>query len=147
MTPKDLDSDVVSSRLRLIEELLADLTAVGELTEDRLLSDRLLRHAVERILTQIVDLAVSVNGHVAVSVVGEAPREYRASFAIAARAGLISEDLASRLQRSVGLRNVLTHEYAEIDLDRVARARGDALADYRDYVQQAGSWLRQRDTT
>lgn len=142
MTPRELDRDVVQVRLRLMDELLGDLDGAGEITPERLRGDRLLRHAVERILSQLVDLAVSVNGHVSVTVAGRAPQDYRSSFALAADVGLIDPALAGRLQPSVGLRNVLAHEYVDVDLARVAEASSLALTDYREYVRRASAWLR-----
>ena len=63
------------------------------------------RHAVERILTQLVDLAVSVNGHVAAARLGRGPATYPESFRLAAEAGLLDAQLADQLAPSSGLRN------------------------------------------
>ncbi|MDP9444150.1 MAG: DUF86 domain-containing protein [Actinomycetota bacterium] len=81
MSPREFDPKIVHSRLRLIQDLLDDLDSVGPVDEDRLKQDRMLRHAVERILTQIVELAVSVNSHIAATQAGRAPVDYRSSFA------------------------------------------------------------------
>jgi uncharacterized protein YutE (UPF0331/DUF86 family) len=101
----------------------------------------LTRYAVERILTQLVDLAVGINGHVSAVLVGRVPEGYRDSFALAATAGVISEDLAAELAPSAGLRNILTHEYATIDLTIVARSLPRALDGYRRYVGQMARYL------
>ncbi len=84
MTPRDIDRGVLQARLRLIEELLDDLERAGELTADMLERDRMLRHAIERILSQMVELAVSINGHISATVLNEAPKDYRSSFRLAA---------------------------------------------------------------
>ncbi len=145
MTPRDLDRAVVQSRLRLIEELLDDLERTGELTADMLEHDRMLRHAIERILSQVVELAVSVNSHVSATVLEDAPKDYRSSFLLAATAGLIEPQLAADLQPSVGLRNVLAHEYVDIDLKMVAAAAQQAAGQYRAYIRSASAWLLRRN--
>lgn len=144
MTPRDFDADVVQSRLRVMTELLDDLTNTGEIDHKRLEADRLLRHAVERILSQLVEMAVSTNTHVAATVLGEAPTTYKSSFALAAKAGLIDADLAARLEPSVGLRNVSAHEYVNVDLVIVAGAAEPARRDYGSYVTAASRWLAAR---
>ncbi|MGI8576761.1 MAG: type VII toxin-antitoxin system HepT family RNase toxin [Nocardioidaceae bacterium] len=144
MTPRDLDTGVVQARLRLIDELLDDLERAGELTGELLTRDRMLRHAIERILSQIVELAVSVNGHVSATVLGKAPADYRSSFDLAAAAGLIDRELSATLQPSVGLRNVLAPEYVDVDLELVVLAARKASIDYRSYVRTASEWLRRR---
>ncbi|HEX7745608.1 MAG TPA: hypothetical protein VF462_10140 [Micromonosporaceae bacterium] len=55
-----IDAAVVQERLRLLRDLLADLDLAGDVTSDRLQQDRIVRHAVEPILMQLVDLAVSL---------------------------------------------------------------------------------------
>lgn len=137
-----VDAAVVQERLRLISDLLADLDVIGEVTADRLRRDRIVRHAVERILTQVVDLAVSVNSHIAAASEGRAPGTYRESFAAAARAGAISPELADELAPSAGLRNVLTHEYVAIDLVLVARAVSLARTGFRRYVAEVARFLQ-----
>jgi uncharacterized protein YutE (UPF0331/DUF86 family) len=144
MSPRDLDPDVIQIRLRLLRELLDDLAGAGAIDKDRLDRDRILRHAVERILSQVVELAVAINSHVSAALLGRAPETYRDSFRLAVTAGLLDTDLARRLEPSVGLRNILAHEYVAVDLGLVATAAESALADYGAYVAAVRDWLRQR---
>lgn len=139
-----LDRDTVVVRLGLMNDLLGDLESVGSVDAVRLRSDRMARHAVERILTQLVEFAVSINSHIAAAVSGSVPGTYRESFFAAADAGILSADLAERLAPSAGLRNVLTHEYVEVDLDLVAAAVGTAIVDYRAYVREVAQALQAR---
>lgn len=146
MTPSPVDENVVGARLRVLRELLEDLDAAGDVTVVRLEADRLLRHAVERVLTQLVELAVSINSHVAGSLTGRSPATYRESFAAAAEAGVISAELAAELAPSAGLRNVLVHEYLAIDLRIVAGSVPRARAAYGAYVRAVARYLTSRTT-
>lgn len=134
MTPPVLDGAMLQAKLRAMRELLDDLDALPSIDLAALRADRMLRHGVERILTQLVELAVAVNGHLAVARLGRGAATYRESFALAARAGALPADLAERLAPSVGLRNVLVHEYAAVDLRLVVAAVDQARTDYRAYV-------------
>lgn len=135
MTPPHLDAASVQAKLRLLRQLLDDLDAVEDLVVARLREDRLLRYAVERMLTQAVDLAVAVNSHLLAATTGAAPPTYRASFLLLPGTGFLEAGLAERLAPSVGLRSVLTHEYTEIDLGLVVRGAELARVDYREYVR------------
>lgn len=141
MSPRDVDAAEVHAKLRLLRELLADLETVRDSTAYDLEQQRLRRYAVERILTQLVDLAVSINSHVAAARLGRAPVDYRGSFELAAQAGTISEKLAAELAPSVGLRNVLTQEYVEVQLDVVASSISLALDGYGRYVTEVARFL------
>lgn len=144
MSPREFDAGVVQARLTLIRDLLDDLQTVGEVSVDLLQRDRMLRHGVERVLGQLVELAVSINGHVGATLLGRAPRDYRSSFGLAQEAGALDPALVTRLQASVGMRNVLTHEYVDIDLEIVAGAVIAAGQDYGQYVQQMARWIAGR---
>ncbi len=143
MSPREFDAGVVQSRLALIRGLLDDLESVGQIMRDRLEQDRMLRHGVERVLAKVVELAVSVNGHLGATLLGRAPKDYRSSFDLAQESGAIQPELVRRLQPSVGLRNVLTHEYVEVDLEIVVAAVVSARRDYADYVRQMAAWVAQ----
>lgn len=70
--------------------------------------------------------------------------DYRTSFALAQEVGALEPELVSRLQASVGLRNVLTHEYVDIDLAIVAGAVASARQDYGQYGEQLARWIAGR---
>jgi uncharacterized protein YutE (UPF0331/DUF86 family) len=104
----------------------------------------LIRAAVERVLTQLVELASQINTHV-VAVSGKIPpAEYRESFAAAAKVGALSADLAAKIAPSAGLRNILVHQYLDADLEIVAISVGQAIADYSVYVHEVATWLQGR---
>jgi len=142
VTPRRLERDIVLRRLAEMDRLLGDLQRLETVSVDLLESDRLLRHAVERILAALVDLAAAVNSHVSAASGGEVPTDYRSSFAAAAAVGALPAELAEALAPSAGLRNAIVHAYLDIDLSRVAAAIPLAVRDYRSYVGAVATWLR-----
>jgi uncharacterized protein YutE (UPF0331/DUF86 family) len=146
LTLRSLDPATVQAKLRLLQGLLDDLANAEPVTGERMRDDRLLRHAIERILTQLVELAVSINGHVVAARLDRAPDSYRQSFADVAETGLITTALAERLSPAVGMRNLLVHEYAVVDLDRVADAIPEAVSDFGAYVRSVARWLAAQES-
>ena len=144
MSPRDFSREVLQVRLGLMRELLDDLDAMGDVTVGSLMQDRITRRAAERILTQLVDLAADINTHAATSLGGLRPTEYRQSFDAAVTAGLIEQELADALKSSVGMRDVLIHEYVATDLEMVAAAVPLARRDYAAYVRSVATWLQAR---
>lgn len=136
MTPRPLDLDVVHARLRRIRELLADLEAMGEITETRLADDAIARHAVERILTAVVDLAVAAASHVITARRQESSLTYADAFMTLGEIGAVDTDLARELAASARMRNVLVHQYLEIDLRYVAEGAARAPGAYRSFNAQ-----------
>lgn len=142
MTPRRLDPALIQERLSEIQLLLADLVDVGEVDAERLRRDRLTRHVVERVLSQIVELAGSINVHIVAALLGRSPRSYADSFDQLARAGVLEWDLAAALRPSAGMRNVLVHDYLEVDHNKVSEAIPLALEQYGQYVRTLARWLR-----
>jgi uncharacterized protein YutE (UPF0331/DUF86 family) len=140
MTPRRLDVRTLQSRLQLMRVLLDRLERFGAVDRTVLdsLDDRLI---LERILTQLVDLAVSINTHVVASTRGVAPDAYGASFVAMGEIGVLDPDLARALAPSTGLRNVLVHAYLDLDVDRFVSAVPLAGTQFAAYVRQVANWL------
>ena len=111
MTPRRAEPDVVSRRLRLMEESLRDLQLLADRTAADLAAAPLDRAAAERLVQVVVDLAVDVKSHLVVAAGARAPETGRESFLAAAAIGALATDLAQRLAPSAGLRNLLVHRY------------------------------------
>jgi uncharacterized protein YutE (UPF0331/DUF86 family) len=141
MTPRRLDPSIVQARLSVMRRLLDDLAGVGAAGQPPLAENRMLRYGIERILTQLVELAAAINEHVVGARLQRVATSYRESFELAEECGLIDKQLRDDLLPSVGMRNVLMHEYLEIDLRKVAVAVPLALSCYRRYVQQAAEFV------
>ncbi len=141
MSPRRLDPASVSAKLRLLEPLVARLAELEGVTGDDLEKDLDRRLVVERILTVLVETAAAINGHIASATGGPVPEDYRSSFAAAAKAGALTDDLAARLAPSAGLRNRLAHRYGDVDLYVVADAIPRAHDDFSEYVTQVSNWL------
>lgn len=142
MTPREIDWRALQAKLRRMRELLDQLADLGPVDAKRLAVQPLLALAVERILTLLVDLAFASNSHVAVARLGRAPDTYAESFALAAEAGMIDGGLAALLRPSVGMRNVLVHNYLTVDQERVAAAVPPAVEQYGAYVRQVAAFLQ-----
>lgn len=67
---------------------------------------------------------------------------HRETFDVAASVGAISPELAGQLKPSVGMRNVLIHEYVNVDLELVALAAPHARQQYGQYVSSVAAWLK-----
>lgn len=127
-----------------MRRLLDELERLGPVDADRFARDYAAQLLVERIVSQLVDLAAGVNAHVAAAGSGEAPPDARRSFVAVAALGMIDPALAERLGPSAGLRNVLVHAYVDLDLSRLVAAVPLAAEEYGEYVRQVARWLADR---
>jgi uncharacterized protein YutE (UPF0331/DUF86 family) len=136
-----VNPDIVHERLVLMREMLETLDAIGPVTLERLQRDITVRLATERIFTQLVELAVSINNHLISQTGSIVPKSYRETFPKVASIGAIREDLAAELAPSAGLRNIPIHDYVEVDRKRFAEAVPTAGRLYKQYVGEIASYL------
>ena len=124
-----LDRDVLAEKAqavarhlaRVSERLPADAGGLRPATDA---SDAVILHLWQA--TQIViDLAVAACLHLKLG----APAGYAEAFRRLHDAGVVDRELADRLARAAGIRNVIAHAYETLDMARVFRAAHDGPAD------------------
>jgi len=108
--------DVVQKRLRLLEGYLKKLDKMRETTpRDAFLADSDVQDIVERNLHLAIESVLDVGQHIISSSGWKPAEEYAGVFKILADRGVIDNSLLARLAGMAGFRNLLVHEYAEID--------------------------------
>jgi uncharacterized protein YutE (UPF0331/DUF86 family) len=91
---------------------------------------------LERACRQCIDLA---NHLIKIRKLG-IPKESRESFQLLAEKGILPRDLSGRLQKMVGVRNVLVHQYQEVDIDlmiEVVEVHLDDLLEFSNHAVAA----------
>lgn len=107
MTP-----EVVTRKLAKISQYVEELAPYRDCSFDAFWRDH---YKIERIIELFIAAALDIIVHL-LEVRGEPPPvSYRAAFLRAGEMGLLSEKLSRSLALGVGLRNILVHEYEDID--------------------------------
>ncbi|NVO00648.1 MAG: DUF86 domain-containing protein [Geobacteraceae bacterium] len=110
-------NDVVMNKKESVERCIRQIRAYYatisplDFEEDYMKQDSIAIN-LQRACEQCIDLA---NYTIKARKLG-LPKESKESFALLATAGIISNDLAKRLQGMVGFRNILVHEYQRMDI-------------------------------
>ena len=86
---------------------------------------------LQRACEQALDMA---NHTVATRKLGW-PQTSAESFDLLQRAGIVTVDMADRMKAMVGLRNVVVHQYQDLDLDIIASVVRDHLGDLSDFAR------------
>jgi uncharacterized protein YutE (UPF0331/DUF86 family) len=137
----DIDSEVVLVRLRLIAKYRNTLEEFNSVSFDEYLGDFRQQLIVERLLQLMVEAATDINTYLLVQLHQVSPATYFDSFIEAGRQGIITPKLAAKLAQSAGMRNILVHQYKDIDNRIVFDAIPKALEQYPLYVQQITAYI------
>jgi len=121
------DREVIERKLGYLRRYLGDLTSYAVLDAA---GRRREHYAIERLLQLLCECAADIALQLLKAIGEVLPASYREIFTALERAGALGPDLAAELVAACGMRNVLTHLYDEIDMERVIAAVDPAIALY-----------------
>ena len=136
-----IDADLIRRKLARLNMYLDKLAPIASKSFNEYLADFYHKSSAERLIQLIVECASDVNNHVVVESGQRPPEDYTSSFVRAAEVGLIKRDLAEKIKGSGGMRNIIVHEYMDIDDEKVYKTLPIAVADYKEYIKQADAYL------
>jgi len=136
-----IDIELVRRKLSRLNMYLEKLKPISQKSLEEYKSDFYLKSSAERFIQLIVECAIDINNHIVVETENRPPEDYSVSFIRAADPGLISRELAEKLKGSAGMRNILVHEYMDIDDEKVYKAIFLAFQDYNEYIKQVDGFM------
>jgi uncharacterized protein YutE (UPF0331/DUF86 family) len=128
--------------LRLLRSISGDLAVLrAEASADpERRADPLWLRGVKYTFVTAIEAGVDVAQHVCASEGWGPPRDNGDAIRLLGTHGVLPADLADRLRRAVGFRNVLVHDYVEVD-DGIVLERLANLADLDDFVAVVAAWV------
>jgi len=127
-----VDTELIDAKLRELSRRLRRIEAKRPASLKQLSADEDLQDILTRNLELAIQTCIDIAFHLC-GARGVVPVTAAQAFAQMAKLELIETSLAERLQRAVGFRNVLAHEYTEVDWKivlRVIRTDTRDLADF-----------------
>ena len=134
-------NDVLLRKLLYLRKLLADLAPLRTARIEEVLAEH---YKIERLLELLVMAASDLLFHL-LAERGITVLSYREGFKRAAESGLLPADLAERLQDAAGMRNILVHQYEEIDYLILHDAIQPAYHDFSQFVSLFSQFLDSRE--
>lgn len=124
----------LSSRIKRLEENLRELRHFEDVTLSDLQEDRqkiwALRYGIQESIQAVIDIACAIVSWYNLGY----PESYTDCFRVLHRHEILEKDLTERLIQAVGMRNVLVHEYLDVDDELVLNAL-ERRTDFRAFVQ------------
>lgn len=131
-----VDRERVLARLDRLEGYLAELRQVRPETWEAYQASLAHRRACERLLQIAIKSVLDICALLVAGMRLGLPGEQDDLFEKLQAAGVLTEDTAARLRRMKGFRNILVHEYGEVD-DRVVFERlHQGIQDFERFVRE-----------
>ncbi len=114
-----IDKEKIALKLEQLREYVGYLKGYQKCSPDELKSDHTLRGAVERYFQLTAECVIDICEIIISQLKMRKPEEYRQAIEILGENDVLPGAFASHLAPIAGFRNVLVHEYAEVDVDEV----------------------------
>jgi uncharacterized protein YutE (UPF0331/DUF86 family) len=130
-----MDKDVINRKLESLRRCVTRITSKMPITQDTLRSNYDLQDIIALNLERAVQTCVDIAAHVISQTEMPPPSTMAEGFARLSELRVISPQLADSLQKAVAFRNILVHNYMDINWDIVADIVTHRLTDFVQFAQ------------
>lgn len=134
-----IDETRVARLLRSVTDDTVTLSRESGAGEDRR-SDPMWLRGVKYTFVTAIEACLDVAQHLCASEGWGPPADNGDALRLLGAHGVLDAELAARMRRAVGFRDVLVHEYVGVDDTVVVRRLGD-LDDLRGFVRAVSTWI------
>ena len=139
-----MDAVVLDARLAELSRRLKRIAAKRPAGLKALAADEDLQDILARNLEVAIQNCIDIAYHLCAAH-GPVPLSAAQAFYLLGERGLIARGLAQRLQRAVGFRNVLVHEYTEVDWKIVMQVLRTGTRDLGEFGKAVVGMLEDAD--
>ena len=132
--------DPILSKISIIKNCLTTISKANGLEPDKL-DDVIIQDAYVLNLQRAVQACIDI-AHIIIAEKGyKLPASYKESFMILNRNKVISADLAEKISKMIGFRNIAVHDYQSLSLDILKSILVNNLKDFEDYYTAIYNYL------
>ena len=132
------DTDTIDNKIREIRKYLDRARRYQKYSRREIEEDEVARDAVERVLFLMTQGAIDLGDMLVSFKKLPKPGSQSDIFQILKENNLIPHELMSKLIAMTGFRNVIVHDYAKINYDRVYEVLHKDLEDIAEFIELAG---------
>ncbi len=130
-----MDPDLIAEKLESLRRCVQRVQKKCPPTSEELMEDPDLQDIISLNLTRAVQLCVDIAVHLLTDLEVKPPDTMGGAFDALMSAQIISADLAGRLKKAVGFRNIAIHNYEAIDWAIVHSIAATRRADFSEFAR------------
>jgi uncharacterized protein YutE (UPF0331/DUF86 family) len=135
-----VDRDLLAAKLSELHYRIQRVRESAPESAEALRADRDALDLVSFNLMLSVQVCADIASHLIADEGWPAATSLAEGFVRLEQFGVLSHDTALVMQRAVGLRNVVAHGYAGIDVERCFEAARHGLSDLESFARQVSTW-------
>ena len=135
------DARIVSRKLEQIERYHSELQKKQqELTRDDLFTNTTEQRAVERMFENVIQACSDLAKHIAAQDFEDSNETAANAIRVLCKENIIDSRTMQTLVSAIGFRNILAHEYGNVDYAEVYHNLQSGLDVFNDFSQQIAVW-------
>jgi uncharacterized protein YutE (UPF0331/DUF86 family) len=137
-----VDRFIVDARIAKIRQYVALLRKILRQSDEKtFVQDPLVYGNAERYLQLAIQCVLDISNHVVADLRLNLPADNKELFEMLTVHRILPKALSSRLTSMAGFRNILVHEYLEIDRHRVYSVLKNDLGDFEKFIRALGKLM------
>lgn len=137
-----MDNELIEQKLESLRRCLQRIHEKCPSSAEVLARDIDLQDIVSINLTRAIQLCVDIGAHLIANKDTPPPNTMGQTFDVLAELGVINTELATRMKKAVGFRNIAVHNYEAINWQIVHAIATSHLNDFKNFAQAVVSHLR-----
>lgn len=135
-----IDRMVIIRKLNELNKYLQQLRKYEGVDKEELENNLDKLWIVERGLQLCIQVILDIGNHV-VSEKGVVVEQYSDIFEELIKQGVISENYGNRIRGMAGFRNILVHEYADVDIEILVEVLNNSLSDFEQFALYINNYI------
>ena len=136
-----MDRDLIQRRLAELQRNLRTLQQWKSVPYEIWVASTEKIWAVEHGLQTSIQIVLDIGNHLLAELGENNVEDYASVIVGLGTTGILPVDFSERIKPMAGFRNLLVHEYAEVDLKEVHRILRDHLSDFEAFGQYVETYL------
>ena len=135
------DPILIAKRLAKLREYVGFLRILRSHPQEQFVKDPFVIGNVERYLQLAIQVVLDICNHIVADDQLGSVEEYRDAIRLLGEAAYLDANLVQRLTPMAGLRNILVHDYLEVDRIQIYTLLQNSLEDFEQFATQIGKRL------
>ena len=138
-----IDREVIEKHLEDLAVKVSHLKDLRGVSLEELQTDWQKLYAAERALQTAIQDVIDIGAHILAALGDNGWEAYRDIPRRLAHHGVIAQEEVENLEAMIGMRNVLVHQYVEVNPQKVYEIIHTRLADFERFAQAVAKFLQQ----
>lgn len=136
-----VDETLILRKLADLDQYYGQISEYAKITVEKYHGDWKLQRIIERTLQMMIETCVDIAGHIIADSKFKIPDSYADTFRILSENNIISKELCRTMIQISKFRNVIVHNYDQVDAEIVVEILSKRLTDFNTYKDAIIHWL------